>query len=124
MAFNGTKRLALIVSAMAAMTLFSLTVVAGGASGTPDTGSITGRVFLDENADAVFKECDCDCGLEDIPVRLYRDNPALPSSSSDRTPCRLLHLRNPSGPWPAAGCHMRLLCLSLPCPYSLNIHPR
>jgi hypothetical protein len=36
-------------------------------------GSITGRVFLDENADTFYKECDCDCGVKDIPVRLYKD---------------------------------------------------
>ena len=36
------------------------------------TGGISGRVFLDENADTVFRECDCDCGMEAIPVRLYR----------------------------------------------------
>jgi hypothetical protein len=43
---------------------------------TPDgsTGSIAGRVFLDENADAFFQDCDCDCGLEHIPVRLYRES--------------------------------------------------
>ena len=35
-------------------------------------GGIVGRVFLDENADTEFKECDCDCGMEAIPVRLYR----------------------------------------------------
>jgi hypothetical protein len=39
-----------------------------------ETGGITGRVFLDENADTFFADCDCDCGLENIPVRLYRDD--------------------------------------------------
>ncbi|MEJ2402019.1 MAG: SdrD B-like domain-containing protein [Xanthomonadales bacterium] len=47
---------------------------AGEAVGEPKTGTISGRVFLDENADAVFADCDCDCGLEDIPVRLYRNH--------------------------------------------------
>ena len=37
-------------------------------------GGITGRVYLDENADTEFRECDCDCGMENIPVRLYRDH--------------------------------------------------
>jgi hypothetical protein len=44
---------------------------AGIAAGKQALGGITGRVFLDENADTEFKECDCDCGMENIPVRLY-----------------------------------------------------
>ncbi|MCU0989773.1 MAG: hypothetical protein MUE63_09390 [Xanthomonadales bacterium] len=50
---------------------------AGAAANPADpqqAGGITGRVFLDENADTEFKECDCDCGMDDIPVRLYRDH--------------------------------------------------
>jgi len=39
-----------------------------------ETGGLIGRVFLDENADTFFKECDCDCALEGIPVRLYQNN--------------------------------------------------
>lgn len=31
-------------------------------------------MFLDENADSFFQECDCDCGLEHIPIRLYREH--------------------------------------------------
>jgi hypothetical protein len=42
---------------------------AGVRGAEPENGGIAGRVFLDENADAVFK--DADCGLENIPVRLY-----------------------------------------------------
>jgi hypothetical protein len=47
------------------------------ADGTVDEGSsgaISGRIFLDENADTFLRECDCDCGLESVPIRLYRDN--------------------------------------------------
>jgi len=43
-----------------------------GSAAAPQVGGIVGRVFLDENADTVFRECDCDCGMEAIPVRLYR----------------------------------------------------
>lgn len=33
------------------------------------TGSISGRVYFDENADT---ECDeCECGLEEVEIRLY-----------------------------------------------------
>lgn len=39
-----------------------------------ETGELVGRVFLDENADTFFKECDCDCALENIPVRLYQND--------------------------------------------------
>ncbi len=30
--------------------------------------SISGRVYFDENSDQI---CDCDCGIEDIKIRLY-----------------------------------------------------
>jgi hypothetical protein len=50
------------------------TALSAGSADKPQEGSIVGRVFLDENADTVFRECDCDCGLDDIPVRLYRDH--------------------------------------------------
>jgi hypothetical protein len=36
-------------------------------------GSITGRVYLDEDADAECDECGCDFYLEDIEIRLYYD---------------------------------------------------
>jgi hypothetical protein len=45
---------------------------AGLAAEKQQLGGITGRVFLDENADTEFRECDCDCGMEHIPVRLYQ----------------------------------------------------
>lgn len=37
-----------------------------------EPGGITGRVYLDENANAECEECDCDFYLEDIEVELYR----------------------------------------------------
>jgi hypothetical protein len=42
-------------------------------AGEGESGAILGRVFLDENADTFLKECDCDCGLEAIPIRLYKE---------------------------------------------------
>ena len=41
-------------------------------AGDPDPGSITGRVFLDEDADDECDLCDCDFYLEDITIELYR----------------------------------------------------
>ena len=37
-------------------------------------GEITGRVYLDEDANAECDTCGCDFYLEDIPIRLYRGN--------------------------------------------------
>lgn len=56
-----------------AMLLAPGATMAADPAGQGQNGGIVGRVFLDENADTEFKECDCDCGMEAIPVRLYRD---------------------------------------------------
>lgn len=66
------------LSAVPGVLIFVIALFWGmGSSGTAiaDTksGDISGRVFLDENADTYFKECDCDCSLENIPIRLFRD---------------------------------------------------
>jgi hypothetical protein len=46
-----------------------------GCSAQPEPpGGITGRVFLDEDADAECDECDCDFYLDGIVIRLYQDN--------------------------------------------------
>lgn len=37
-------------------------------------GEITGRVFLDNNADSECDTCDCDFYLEGIVIRLYKGN--------------------------------------------------
>jgi len=39
-----------------------------------EPGAITGRVFLDENADAECDVCDCDFYLEGIVIQLYEGN--------------------------------------------------
>lgn len=57
---------------LAALSLLVAPLVVNTAFAAPDTGAIAGRVFLDENADTVFQDCDCDCGIENIPIRLYR----------------------------------------------------
>ena len=36
-----------------------------------ELGSITGRVYFDENSN---KECDCECGIEDIKIRIYKNS--------------------------------------------------
>lgn len=33
-------------------------------------GGVTGRLYFDENSN---EECDCECGIEDIKIRLYRN---------------------------------------------------
>ena len=57
------------------MCLFFLLVLTGcgalKAQADQEPGKITGRVWLDENADATCDECDCEFYLEDIPIRLY-----------------------------------------------------
>ena len=57
---------------VAVMLLAPASGIASGTGDRPQTGGISGRVFLDENADTEFRECDCDCGMDNIPVRLYR----------------------------------------------------
>jgi hypothetical protein len=56
------------------MLLVSCSAMGDGNSGDVANGAITGRVFLDENADTFLRECDCDCGLKDISIRLYRES--------------------------------------------------
>ena len=61
------------VFSMAAVLALACTGFGGMAWGQGHTGGISGRVFLDENADAYFEECECDCELANVPIRLYRD---------------------------------------------------
>lgn len=39
-----------------------------------EPGALTGRVYLDENANAECEECDCDFFLEGITIQLYEGN--------------------------------------------------
>jgi hypothetical protein len=57
---------------LAALSLPAGSILVDTAFAAPETGAIAGRVFLDENADTEFQDCDCDCGIENIPIRLYR----------------------------------------------------
>ncbi|MGD2127902.1 MAG: SdrD B-like domain-containing protein [Lysobacterales bacterium] len=68
----GTRFGAMLLASLA-LALCGGAGVIGAVHAAASAGNITGRVFLDENADTYFKECDCDCSLEDIPIRLYRD---------------------------------------------------
>jgi hypothetical protein len=61
-----------LAAALFAMLLLPCAWAADTLAGKQQPGGITGRVFLDENADTEFRECDCDCGMENIPVRLYQ----------------------------------------------------
>jgi hypothetical protein len=45
----------------------------GGKNTGEQAGGIVGRVFLDENADTYLRDCDCDCGLKNVAIRLYED---------------------------------------------------
>lgn len=54
--------------------LFMLAAASGCTTAQEEPGSITGRVFLDENADSKCDECDCEFYLEGIVIRLYAGN--------------------------------------------------
>ena len=54
--------------------LMLLLIFAGCSAEQEPPGNITGRVYLDEDADAECDVCGCDFYLEDIQIRLYRDN--------------------------------------------------
>ncbi len=36
-----------------------------------ELGSISGRVYFDENSN---QECDCECGIEDVKIRIYKNS--------------------------------------------------
>jgi len=56
-------------------TFLFLLALAGCGQETPsEPGIITGRVFLDENANAECEVCDCDFYLEGIMIQLYEGN--------------------------------------------------
>jgi hypothetical protein len=58
-----------------AVILILVTLPAGCSQAEPpDPGAITGRVYLDEDADAECDICDCDFYLEDIEILLYEGN--------------------------------------------------
>jgi hypothetical protein len=63
-----------LVFALAALLWLPVLGATEPAGDQQTAGRIVGRVFLDENANATFEECDCDCALADIPVRLYQDH--------------------------------------------------
>lgn len=61
---------------LAAAAFLLLAALFAGCSQQPgeEPGAITGRVFLDENADAECDVCDCDFYLEGITIRIYAGN--------------------------------------------------
>jgi hypothetical protein len=66
-----TSRLALIL--LIAAGILALVTLAGCTAQEADLpGTIIGRVYLDEDADAECDTCDCDFYLEGIVIRLYK----------------------------------------------------
>lgn len=64
-------------SPLAVLVIISaLVLIAAGCGPTepPEPGTVTGRVYLDENADAECDICDCDFYLEDIIIQIYEGN--------------------------------------------------
>lgn len=72
--FCQKKVVGIRVLAIIAVLLLPWAGTAANPADKQPAGGITGRVFLDENADTEFKECDCDCGMDNIAIRLYQDH--------------------------------------------------
>jgi hypothetical protein len=54
--------------------LVTILALVGCSQEPPDPGTITGRVYLDEDADAECDICDCDFYLEGITIQIYEGN--------------------------------------------------
>ena len=54
--------------------LLVLALAGCGQKPPPEPGTITGRVFLDENANAEGEVCDCDWYMEGVEIQLYEGN--------------------------------------------------
>ena len=52
----------------------TLLALVGCTQETPEPGTITGRVYLDDDADAECDICDCDFYLEGITIQIYEGN--------------------------------------------------
>jgi hypothetical protein len=63
-----------IFLAIAAILLLAVALAGCGQDPEGEPGTITGRVYLDENANAECEECDCDFYLEGITIRIYAGN--------------------------------------------------
>lgn len=60
--------------AVAAILLLAAALAGCGQESEGEPGTITGRVYLDEDADAECELCDCDFYLEGITIRIYAGN--------------------------------------------------
>ena len=58
----------------AVIAILALSTAACGQSQPAEPGMITGRVYLDEDADAECDICDCDFYLEGIIIQIYEGN--------------------------------------------------
>ena len=68
------KRITTPLILFAVIAILALTIVGCGKSEPAEPGTITGRVYLDENADAECDICDCDFYLEGIVIQIYEGN--------------------------------------------------
>lgn len=70
--YNNLSKSRVIALAVLLLAVLSLMLLAGCAPEEDTTpGNITGRVYLDENADAECDICDCDFYMEEIEILLY-----------------------------------------------------
>ncbi|MBN2045862.1 MAG: carboxypeptidase regulatory-like domain-containing protein [Anaerolineales bacterium] len=58
----------------AVLAILALAAAGCGKTEPADPGTITGRVYLDEDANAECDLCDCDFYLEGIVIQLYEGN--------------------------------------------------
>ena len=69
---NNKKYPAIIV--LLIFTALALIAAGCGPAEPPEPGTVTGRIYLDENANAECEVCDCDFYLEGIQIQIYEGN--------------------------------------------------
>jgi len=72
--FDGKLSKSLVITILSTIALILILAGCSSADQNLPPGEITGRVYLDEDANAECDTCGCDFYLEDIPIRLYRGN--------------------------------------------------
>ena len=63
-----------IIIGLVIITILALTATGCGQVEKQDPGTVTGRVYLDENANSECEVCDCDFYLEGIQIQIYEGN--------------------------------------------------
>lgn len=79
------KRIFSIVIIFLMMILFTSCVSTNPGGEANQLGGITGRVFLDEDADQECDECDCDYFMENIIIQLFVDRCAGTATQNVKT---------------------------------------